>query len=53
MIARDVKSWANQTGWVSIAQIPLIIALAGKNNLVSREYVQCESQHYSPHWGVV
>ena len=34
-LATDVKSWADQAGWVAVAQVPLIIALAGKNNLIS------------------
>lgn len=28
---------AGQGAWVAVAQIPMIVALAGKNNLISRE----------------
>lgn len=31
----DVKIWAQQAGWVATAQLPLIIALAGKNNVIA------------------
>lgn len=33
--AWDTRTYANQAGWLAVAQIPLIIALAGKNNLIS------------------
>ena len=39
---KDHKTYANQAGWISAAQMPLIIALAGKNNLIS-----CESLRYA------
>lgn len=32
---QDFSSYANQAAWIAVAQMPLIIALAGKNNLVS------------------
>ncbi|KAK8854583.1 hypothetical protein IAR55_003322 [Kwoniella newhampshirensis] len=28
-------AWSNQAAWVAVAQVPLIIALAGKNNIIS------------------
>ncbi|ODN90700.1 hypothetical protein L198_06016 [Cryptococcus wingfieldii CBS 7118] len=31
----DRHTYANQAAWLAVAQIPLIIALAGKNNLIS------------------
>ncbi|WWD19282.1 hypothetical protein CI109_103740 [Kwoniella shandongensis] len=31
----DTLEWSNQAAWVAVAQVPLIIALAGKNNLIS------------------
>ena len=40
---QDFASYANQAGWVSVAQMPLIIALAGKNNLVSCKSPLCSS----------
>ena len=39
---KDHKTYANQAGWISAAQMPLIIALAGKNNLIS-----CKSLRYA------
>ncbi|WWC90459.1 uncharacterized protein L201_005394 [Kwoniella dendrophila CBS 6074] len=31
----DTLTWCNQAAWLAVAQVPLIIALAGKNNLIS------------------
>ncbi|OCF32660.1 hypothetical protein I316_05581 [Kwoniella heveanensis BCC8398] len=31
----DTLTWSNQAAWVAAAQVPMIIALAGKNNLIS------------------
>ncbi|ORY35674.1 ferric reductase like transmembrane component-domain-containing protein [Naematelia encephala] len=33
--AWDARTVSNQAAWLAVAQIPLIIALAGKNNLIS------------------
>ncbi|KAL7422396.1 ferric-chelate reductase Frp1 [Cryptotrichosporon argae] len=31
----DSRVWSDQAAWVAVAQVPLIVALAGRNNLVS------------------
>ncbi|WVR09402.1 hypothetical protein IAU60_006469 [Kwoniella sp. DSM 27419] len=31
----DTLTWSNQAAWLAVAQVPMIIALAGKNNLIS------------------
>ncbi|WWC63559.1 uncharacterized protein I303_106163 [Kwoniella dejecticola CBS 10117] len=31
----DTLTWCNQAAWLAVAQVPMIIALAGKNNLIS------------------
>jgi ferric-chelate reductase len=34
----EVSYWANRAGTLVAVQMPLIVALAGKNNLISCEY---------------
>ncbi|WVW85359.1 hypothetical protein I302_107397 [Kwoniella bestiolae CBS 10118] len=31
----ETLAWSNQAAWLAVAQVPMIIALAGKNNLIS------------------
>jgi len=39
----DTEALSIQTGWMAIAQIPLIIALAGKNNVISCKFPSLHS----------
>ena len=34
----DINYWSNRAGCIAASQMPLIVALAGKNNVISRMF---------------